>query len=195
MKNTLKKVFIVSALISSLVASDTSEYLVDTYSLVGLEGGYSSLDVERQTAGIAISATKQHNFGHGGFKIGAQGENYRLFLSGRYYNAKDFDYMTTMGAELQYMFNFSSFSNFFLGVNTGLANIRFVDDSSISRTISDTYVGADAGFNFHLAKSVDFEIGARVMNMQAENTISGVTYTFDNMLSGYASIIFKYKMD
>ncbi len=195
MKNTMKKILIASLLVSSLMAADKSPYSFETFSLVGIEGGYSSLDVDKQTAGAIASTTKEHSFGHGGFKIGAQSENYRLFLSGRYYDAQEFDYMTTLGAELQYMFNFSSLANFYLGVNTGLANIRFVDENSISRTISDSYVGADAGFNFHLGESVDFELGARVINFQAENTINGETYNFDNMITGYASVILKYKMD
>jgi hypothetical protein len=73
-----------------------------------------------------------------------------------------------------------------------------------SRTISDPYFGGDVGFNYHLNKTYDLEIGARVMATDAKNTqtinypTSGarnVTYTFDNLVTGYASIIVKFQMD
>lgn len=190
--NTLKKVFIVSALVGSLVASDTSEYLVDTYSLVGFEGGYGNIDVDNDVGGVA--STTIHKFPYGGIKIGAQSEDYRLFVSARYYNTDELDYLTTYGAELQYMFNVSSYMNFYLGVNGGIANSKLVV-SGTSRTISDPYIGGDAGMNIHLGETVDLELGARVMSIDAANKIGGVTYTFNSIVSGYASIIFKYKMD
>ena len=40
-------------------------------------------------------------------KIGAQTENYRVFLSARYYDADNLSTLNTYGAEIQYMFNFS----------------------------------------------------------------------------------------
>ena len=166
----------------------------DIYSLLAFEGGYSSFDVEKNDAVNPASITK-YDMMHAGLKIGAQSKNYRVFLSGRYYNANDFDYATTIGAELQYMFNFSSMANFYLGLNGGIVNMRFTDGGTTSRTISDPYYGGDAGFNIHLADNVDFELGARVMQIQAENKIGLISYKFDNLISGYASIIFKYKMD
>jgi len=166
----------------------------DIYSLLAFEGGYSSFDVEKNDAVNPASITK-YDMMHAGLKIGAQSKNYRVFLSGRYYNANDFDYATTIGAELQYMFNFSSMANFYLGLNGGIVNMRFTDGGTTSRTISDPYYGGDAGFNIHLADNVDFELGARVMQIQAENKIGLISYKFDNLISGYASIVFKYKMD
>ncbi|MBU1658645.1 hypothetical protein KKG72_06285 [bacterium] len=194
MKNTLTKVLLTTLLAGSAWSAEISDYKFDTYSLLGFEGGYNTFDVERNAPPAAARITK-YNFGHAGIKIGAQSENYRLFLSARYYDAQDFDYATTLGAELQYMFNFSSMMNFYLGVNTGIANMRFIDGGTTSRTISDPYVGGDAGFNIHLGEMADLELGARVMSIQAENVISNVTYKFDTIVSGYASIIFKYKMD
>jgi len=166
----------------------------DIYSLLAFEGGYSSFDVEKNDTLTPATITK-YDMMHAGLKIGAQSKNYRVFLSGRYYNADDFDYATTIGAELQYMFNFSSMANFYLGLNGGIVNMRFTDGGTTSRTISDPYYGGDAGFNIHLADNVDFELGARVMQIQAENKIGLISYKFDNLISGYASIIFKYKMD
>jgi hypothetical protein len=194
MKKLFSTIIVVSLITVSSLVAEVSEYQVDTYSLVGFEGGMSSLDVEKDDT-VNPAIIQKHNFAHGGVKIGAQSENYRLFLSGRYYNAADFDYVTTFGAELQYMFHFSSLANFYLGANTGLANMRFTDGGTTSRTISDPYVGGDAGFNIHLGESTDFEIGTRIMSIQAQNKIGSVTYKFDSIVTAYASIIFKYKMD
>jgi hypothetical protein len=166
----------------------------DIYSLLAFEGGYSSFDVEKNDILTPATITK-YDMMHAGLKIGAQSKNYRFFLSGRYYNANDFDYATTLGAELQYIFNFSSMANFYLGINGGIVNMRFTDGGTTSRTISDPYFGGDVGFNIHLADNIDFELGARVMQIQAENKIGLISYKFDNLVSGYASLIFKYKMD
>ena len=167
----------------------------DIYSLLAFEGGYSSFDVEKNDT-VTPAAITKYDMMHAGLKIGAQSENYRVFLSGRYYNADDFDYATTIGAELQYMFNFSSFANFYVGVNGGIANMRFTAlGETTSRTISDPYFGGDAGFNMHITNSFDLELGARVMQIQAENKIGATTFKFDNLVSAYASLIFKYKMD
>jgi hypothetical protein len=166
----------------------------DIYSLLAFEGGYSSFDVEKNDTLTPATITK-YDMMHAGLKIGAQSKNYRFFLSGRYYNANDFDYATTLGAELQYIFNFSSMANFYLGLNGGIVNMRFTDGGTTSRTISDPYFGGDVGFNIHLADNIDFELGARVMQIQAENKIGLISYKFDNLVSGYASLIFKYKMD
>lgn len=192
-KKVFKKVILGSLIIGAPLMAEF-HLDDDTYSLLGIEGGYSSFDVERND-GVAAASVDKHKMIHGGLKIGAQSKDYRFFLSGRYYNAEDFDYATTLGAELQYMFNFLSVANFYLGVNGGIVNMRFTDGGTTSRTISDPYFGGDAGFNIHLGKTIDLELGARVMQIQAENKIGAVAYKFDNLVSGYASIIFKYQMD
>jgi hypothetical protein len=192
-KKVFQKVVLTSLLVSAPLMADFG-FNDDTYSLLGVEGGYSSFDVERDDS-VNPASIKKHKMMHGGLKIGAQSKDYRFFLSGRYYDAEDFDYATTLGAELQYMFHFSSIANFYLGVNGGIVNMRFTDGGTTSRTISDPYFGGDAGFNVHLGETIDLELGARVMQIQAENKIGTVAYKFDNLVSGYASIIFKYQMD
>jgi len=192
-KKLVHKVLLAGLVLTSPLMAEF-DFNKDIYSLLAFEGGYSSFDVEKNDAVNPASITK-YDMMHAGLKIGAQSQNYRVFLSGRFYNADDFDYATTLGAELQYMFNFSSFANFYLGVNGGVVNMRFTDGGTTSRTISDPYYGADAGFNIHITKSFDFELGARVMQIQAENKIGAISYKFDNLISGYASLIFKYKMD
>lgn len=191
MKKILNKVLLSSLLISSSAVAESDPYTVDTYSLLGFEGGMSSISYERDTP----SMSDKYQMPYGGIKIGGQSEDYRVFLSGRYYNSPDLDYMTTIGGELQYMFNFSSAMNFFIGVNGGVANIKFTDSNSVSRTISDPYYGGDAGFNLHLGDAADVELGARVMSIDAQNIKNNVTYQFNTNISAYVSFIFKYKMD
>jgi len=193
MKKYINKVILTALLATSpLLAADDSMYEFESHSLVAFEGGYSNFDVEStETPPLRES----YKFGYGGIKIGAQTENYRLFLSGRYCSIDDFDYAYMMGVEAQYLFNFSSFANLYLGINAGMAEMRVVDAANKTRDVSDPYVGGDIGFNIHLGKTVDLELGARVMSLDAENTIDDVTYKFDSITSGYVSLIFKYQMD
>jgi len=196
MKNRLSKVVVSALLITSSLMADESPSLYSydgVYSFVGSEGGFGRLDVERDDGTIS-TINKKDMYG-GGLKIGAQTDDYKIYLNANYYDADDFDYMTTYGVGLQYMFNFSKVMNAFLGVNAGVANMRFLIPGETSRTISDPYVGGEAGLNIHLGKTIDLELGARILSMDAENTKGGITYTFDNMVTGYASINFKYKMD
>ena len=196
-KKYLKIVALTAVILSTpLLASEKADaYKYDTYSLVGIEGGYGRIDAER-TGGGQDYKNLGADAGQVGLKIGAQSTNYRIFLSARYYAQSDFDYLTTYGVEAQYLFNMASWVNFYIGANGGLANMRFyVEPEKDSRTMRSPYFGGDLGFNFHAGDSIDFEIGTRVMRMDAENTREGVTYTFSSIISGYASVIFKFKMD
>ena len=194
-QNKLKKLVLTLSLLALPAFAGGIIHENDTYSLVGLEGGYSSLDSEKNTLGSSAVTTK-YRLPNLGLKIGAQTEHYRVFLNARYYSNSDFDYMTTYGVELQYMFNFSSFANLYLGGGIGQYNMRFLPTGeATSRTLSNTYVSGDMGLNFHVLDNVDIEMGARVMSLGAENTISNVTYKFDTLLTAYGSIIFKFKMD
>ncbi len=179
---------------SSLMA-DISKYEFQTKSLVGIEGGYNTLGYENGTS--ANNEQYSAKVGHAGLKIGAETEDFRAFLSGRYYTGESsYDYISTFGAELQYKMNAFDVMNFFIGANGGIANMKFrASGETFSRTIRDYYVGGDVGTNIHLGDAADLEIGARVMSIQAENTKNSVTYRMGNMVSGYASIIFKWQMD
>ena len=187
MKKNLKNIIISSLLLSSVVVAD------DTKSLVGFEGGYAQTDVSSNSS--TLSYDKTCVLGSGGFKIGAENRNYRLFISGRYYNSKDFESANTIGAELQYMINVTDWANLFIGVSAGQFDAEKKDRSNVTREFSEMYYGGDAGFNFHLGKSVDLELGARMIDIQADNTISGVTYSIDPMFSAYASLIFKFELE
>ncbi len=193
MKKSIKAL-LATLLVATTLMADSSDVFADsTYSLVGIEGGYSSLDVDKTTGGS--SKLKKYNLYGVGLKIGAQSDDYRLFLSARYYSADDFDYLTTYGAELQYLFNVTTFANLYFGGGVGIANMRFVPTGEATRTLSDVYYNGDIGMNLHIGDSADLELGVKIMALELENSISGVTYTFDNMITAYASIIFKFKMD
>jgi len=179
----------------ALGSANADEFQFQTWSLVGIEGGYTSFDVEKNQANTPAEITK-YNKGEAGLKIGGQTENYRLFLSVRNYFLSDYDYFVTYGGEIQYLFNFSKFANFFIGANGGVLDARFkVANETQTRTLSDPYYGGDVGFNIHATKSVDIELGGRIMTTSAENRKNGITYKLDNLITGYASIIFRYQMD
>ena len=194
----IKKVILALVLtFSSLVADDYSnvdyipENVYKNLSLIGFEGGFSSMEVSNDETPVVVN---KYSFLSAGLKLGAEMEYYRLFLSTHYYPISGFDYAYTLGAELQYLVNFSKSTNFFLGINTGIAEMKFLDSKNVSRTISDQYIGGDMGLNYHFNKSFDWEVGMRIMNLNAENERNNVTYTFDNMFSVYTSIIFKYQI-
>lgn len=189
---------IVSLLLMS-GAAQADDYRFNIKSLVGFEGGYSTFDVEK-IAPPAASAIKSYNQPEIGLKIGAESENYRIFLSVRNYFVDGYDYFIGYGGELEYLFNFSKIANFYIGLNAGVLDGRFnVKGESEARTISDPYMGGEAGLNFHVSEHFDFEMGGRVMATDAQNkkiiSSNPVTYKFDSIITGYASIIIKYQMD
>ena len=198
--NKLKITALSILLTASSLVADISKYEFQTKSLVGIEGGYNNLPYEN---GTSLSSDQDSaKVGHAGLKVGAETEDFRAFLSARYYMGESrYDYLATYGAELQYKMNATDFMNFYIGANAGIANMKFRGklssgaEESFSRTIQDLYLGGDIGTNIHLGENTDLEIGARVMSIQAENTKNSVTYRIGNLVSGYASIIFKWQMD
>jgi len=191
MKNSLNKVVLSALLVTSSLMADS---LFDVSSLIGVEGGYSSLDVEKSTA--TTNTLKKYHMPHAGIKMGAQTESYRVFLNLNYYSDGDFDYVTTYGGSLQYLINVSKYWNIFLGLNGGVMNIKYLAPNEVkSRTLSDGYYGGDLGVNIHMGDSFDLEIGSRFMSVDASNVMSNVTYTFDNLITGYGSVIYRFKLD
>ena len=202
MKNKIKSIAIVSSLLlsSAVFAGENFSYS-QTKSLVGIEGGYSSLDYEN---GVRTNNTQGSvSLGNVGLKIGAESEDFRVFLTGGYFfdTSSQYDYLTTYGLAIAYKFNVTEVFNIYLGANGGIMNakVRAKDSNGVeetfSRTFSDSYVGGDLGANIHLGDSVDLELGGRIMSVQADNTINGVTYRIGNIVQGYGSLIFKWQMD
>ena len=192
MRKIILKIVVLLALAGTSVALSASSYTYNTRSLIGVEGSYNTFDIENVT--LAKRETKK--FAGAGFKIGAQTDNYRLFLSARNNFISGYDYAYSIGAEAQYLMNFSSFMNMFIGGSGGSVNLRFVDSTNASRELVSPYFGGDIGFNIHLGESVDLELGARsVKLLNPSHTQNNITYNIANTTSGYVSIIFKYSMD
>jgi len=195
-KNKLSKAVLVAAMLGSSVMAATVIY--PDYSLIGIEGGYTSINSDVDNFTNSTSENVDKSVGNIGVKIGAQSYNYRIFLTANYYTNPDssYDYVATYGGQLDYLLNVSEKMNFYIGVNGGLVNMKFIAPNETSkRLIADPYYGADAGINFHASKLIDLELGARLMLLDAVNTKSNVAYTFNNFVTGYASIIFKFEMD
>jgi len=197
MRKIILQIVVLSAFMATTSLSAAS-FTYNTNSLVGIEGSYSSFDVENDAT---PPLREKIDFSGIGLKIGAETDNYRLFLSVRNsFIDGNYDYAYFYGGEVQYLMNFASFANFFIGVNGGYTNFRFVDSLNESRDVASTYFGGDLGFNVHLGSSVDLELGARIMKLSeatsiATSTPGSLNYKFDNISAGYASIIFKYSMD
>jgi len=192
MKNSLRKIVLAAMMTVAPLAA--GEYTFDTDSLLGIEGSYSETSVDASNGGIVTNDKEAASLG---FKIGAQSENYRVFLSARAYDAENLSYLNTYGAELQYLFNFSKFANFYLGGNAGLARYKKPTDTISASVDGDSlYYGGDAGFNIHATELIDLEIGARIISIQDGEIEQGLnTYEFDRIVSAYASVIIKWDMD
>lgn len=182
-----------------LIAGTTLLSASESASLVGIEGGYSSVASEITDRAATPNRYTQDSstMGNVGLKIGAEGKNYRVFLNGRYYHADaEYDSLATYGVDAQYKFDFSSAFDIFIGVGAGIANAKFnLPGEPFTRTISDPYYSGDLGVNIHMGKSFDLELGGRYTSLEALNSKSSVDYTFNNIVTGYMSIIYKYQLD
>lgn len=198
-KNKFKKTVLMSVLLSvSLMAQNSYKLSSDTNSLIAIEGGYSRINSEFNNLATSSYSQNGSDLYNIGLKIGAETEDYRAFLSLNYYNdnSNTYDYIATYGVAFEYKFNISSETNMFVGLNGGIANMKFLlSAENVPRTLSNPYLGGEAGFNFAMSKVTDFEVGARYINIQAVNTKNNQKYILNDMLSYYMSFIFKFKMD
>jgi len=189
MKNGLKVLALCTVLSASTLMADES--------LVAIEGTFGALNVDQENTITGQAKNDNVSLAGGGLKIGAQSDHYRLFLTANYYAASndDYNYVATYGIELDYLIKPTNVFDIFLGINGGMANIEQIDTTGVKRTSSDPYIGGAAGLNFHVARSVDLELGARMLFMDISNTRYNVKYTYNTLASGYASVIFKFQMD
>ncbi len=191
MKKTILKTVVLLALAGTSVALSASSYTYNTRSLIGVEGSYNSFDLENVTA----SKRETKKFAGVGLKIGAQTDNYRVFLSARNNFVSGYDYAYSLGGEAQYLLNFSSSMNMFIGGSGGYMNL-IAKSNQASRELVSPYLGGDVGFNIHLGESIDLELGVRSVKLLNPSYIqNNITYNIGNITSGYMSFIFKYSMD
>lgn len=187
----LKRIRIIGIVTCLVATSLSADIDVPKRSLIGLEGGYNTMDISASDG----SYDKNYPLAHIGLKVGAESDSYRAFLSGRYYQGDRFDYMNTLEFSLQYLLNVSSRVNLFLGASVGRLNFKMEDKDKVTRELSSSYIGGDLGANIHLTQSFDIEVGARLTNIDADHLKNNKTYQFDSMIGGYASIIYKYSLD
>lgn len=196
MKKLLKVGLVSLALVSTVAcASSDGDFGSNEHSLIGIEGGSGSFDFDHGLIGSTKSETK--TFGEAGLKIGAQTDDYRIFLSARYYDISGFKNTYSIGAEAQYLANVSKYMNIFVGLNVGIMNFKYAASSTIDVSDKKEYYGADAGVNIHLIDSLDLEIGARYMYLgyDYQNNTTTAVGKIDHMINGYGSLIYKFKMD
>ncbi|QSZ42624.1 hypothetical protein GJV85_11065 [Sulfurimonas aquatica] len=199
-RNSCIKIILTTVLfVTSGVAKD-NRYTDNSKSLFAVEAGYNSLGTEYTDRNISPVVTTQSTSSlmSLGLKIGAQTDTYRVFLSAKYFSDTDnkFDYLTTYGVEGQYLIHTFSKADLFIGLNGGIANAKLIlVQDGVSRTISDPYFGAEAGINFHVSGSFDFDIAGRYMGIDALNVISKREFTLSDMVGIYTSLTYKWKMD
>jgi len=189
MKKILSLLLLLTLALQAETISELNDYK-DT-SLVAFEGG---------AAQMTTTPENNNTFGYGGFKIGAQSEEYRIFLSLRNYAIKDYDYANSYGLELDYLMPFNDTIGFFFGGCGGLMNLQYSSTEG-SRTYASPYFGVESGFNLNVSEHIAFEIGARYLGINAKNTLlntdktTEVQHSIDSMLNAYASLIFRFTLD
>ena len=162
--------------------------------IIGIEGGFGQTSIETNATG----ATNQTPYLGGlGLKLGAEGQEYRIYIDGRYYIIDGVEFAFSGGATIQYIFRFSNFMNYFVGIEAGVTSFRYkVENESFTReTGLQLYYGANTGFNFDITDSVGIELGGRYMVMDAANTKDGVLTKIPYIAEGYLAIDFKYVME
>ncbi len=172
--------------------------------LLAIEGAFvpvTSIDYKSAPGASEVSTDVS---GPGvGIKIGAEGEEFRIFISGRYTVLENIDYVISGGVEFQYLIRLAKAFNIFIGVEGGAMSLKFNDSnfgasSGLIRTIDTPYYGGDIGFNLDIGESFGVELGGRLIQLvDAENIRLNSAGTdsivrMDFMPSVYASLIFKF---
>ena len=170
-------------LIGSLYADDST-----VRPLVGVELGYGKTDLQRVTTPSDDSSKDTFV---GGVKVGAEGEEYRVFISGRMYSIDDFDSAMAFGGEFQYLIRLQETFNIFIGLNGGMIDLE-LESSEGNRELSTAYFGGDVGVNVDISESIGIEAGVRYMHIDYDHTLQGVTYNIDSIIHAYASLIYKF---
>ena len=199
MKNTkgnkMKKLIGSALLLTSVYATAGENYFQnewDAKGLIGLEGAIGMTQVklteENPTGGKHVIQSEKKSTFAGGLKLGGESENYRLFLSGRYHEAKDFDSVLTVGAELQYLIRAGEHFNIFMGINGGQL-MAYSTVGSTQYKYDSAYAGGDAGVNIDIFENFGLELGARGMKTLSESSDNG---GISFLLEAYASLVFKF---
>ena len=182
-------------LLASVYASAGENYFQnawDAKGLIALEGavgtGQTKLTQPAVGGGDFVVTSESNTAVGAGFKLGGESEFYRLFLSGRYHEVDNYDSVVTLGMEMQYLIRAGENFNVFLGINGGVMNSQ-ATVGAIEYSASNPYAGADAGVNIDIIDNFGVEVGVRMnKSLSGSDEIGSV----DNLIEGYASLVFKF---
>jgi hypothetical protein len=164
----------------------------DSQSLVGVEFGYGSMDVEGEFS------KESKNPILAGVKLGSKNKNFRLYLSANYLNISDFDFSMMYGADVQYLFPLTREFDVYVGLNGGVINLSFDPSRYDSlataggRDILQYYAGADVGMDYIFSKEWSAELGLRYLYLDIAHTKFNETYKIDSMTQLYMGLIYRY---
>lgn len=182
-------------LLASVTASAGENYFQtawDAKGLLALEGAFGQAQTKQVQdnpgGGDYVLETQTDGAGAGGLKLGGESEDYRLFLSGRYHVVPDYDYVATVGAELQYLIRGGENFNIFLGINGGMMRSQ-ATANDVEYTVTNPYFGGDAGVNIDITQNFGLELGARINQALGDNKEPA---SIDYLAEGYVSLVFKF---
>ncbi len=181
-------------LLASVYASAGENYFQnawDAKGLIALEGAVGQAQTKlTQDAGAGdyVVTNESVNAYGAGLKLGGESENYRLFLSARYHDVENYDYVTTVGLEMQYLIRAGEHFNIFLGVNGGgMAAQTTV--GAIEYATTNPYAGGDVGVNIDIVENFGIELGVRGNKTFGDTAKIG---TIDYLVEAYGSLVFKF---
>jgi len=191
----MKKILGSALLLTSVLATAGENYYQnawDAKGLLAIEGAFGSAQTKltepNPSGGDHIINNEGNSAVGAAFKLGGESESYRLFMSARYHNVENYDYVATAGMELQYLLRFTEHFNIFLGVNGGMMGSQATIGST-EYSVINPYAGVDAGLNIDIVENFGVEVGVRMNKAFADSSEIGAV---DYIAEGYASLVFKF---
>jgi len=180
----MKKVLLSLGLISAISVSTLCADEFDVTPLIGADIGYSNFTMD-------ATGSKIDGDNHGGlvgFKIGARNDHYRVFVDAKVYGVPDFDYVNSIGAQIQYLYPLNDKKTWevFFGANAGLLNMKYGSLQG-SRTVSEVYIGFDVGANWKVTETVSLDLGLKYMGLDISHSLG--TPPVEHTMSGMTNLI------
>lgn len=194
----MKKVLGSVLLLTSVYATAGENYYQnawDAKGLLALESGFgvaqTKLTEPNPAGGDHVIVNESKSAFSGGLKLGGESESYRLFISARYHEVEDYDYVYTAGAELQYLIRAGEHFNIFMGLNGGMMGSQATVGTT-EYSVTNPYAGGDAGVNIDVVDNFGIELGLRMNKNLGETNEKG---SVDYLAEGYVSLVFKFTGD
>ena len=189
----MKRILSLVAVLAMSTALHASKY---DRSLIAIEGGQVDSTLDTQTISGTTSTTSSTDMkgGFGALKIGAESENFRIFISGRYHDLAEVDLAISGGVEFQFLGRIGDHFNIFIGANGGYAHFEVPDATNGTQRFGAGYYGGDAGVNIDFTDNFGLELGYKLMMLDAQQTAGSNTYKINNLNNAYVSFIYKYQI-